>query len=200
MNRFLSARVSTSRPGSSAPPAGVVLAEDTLAVRWNDVLLECGAPQPPRAAHGRPRLRRVHTCGYDAWAAYDPVALGTRPVPIAPPAPRGADEPRTVGRRSASPRTQPVRPLPAQGGLSRPQMADLGYDPDERRGPAKPRDGGTAAQAVRTSATATARTSSATSPPAHTPTTRVRAGQTAPTPSTTPTAGSRCASRTAGGP
>src|SRR5260221_2787711 len=53
-------------------------AADTLVVRWNDVLLEA-----VRESHlGPPMVARaigvVHTCGFDAWAAYDPVAVGPR--------------------------------------------------------------------------------------------------------------------------
>ena len=55
-----------------------VLAADTLVVQWNDVLLQSvrlsklGPPMVARA------IGIVHTCGFDAWAAYDGVALGTR--------------------------------------------------------------------------------------------------------------------------
>src|SRR5713101_1102871 len=55
-----------------------VFAADTLAVQWNDVLLQSvrlsklGPPMVARA------IGIVHTCGFDAWAAYDDVAVGTR--------------------------------------------------------------------------------------------------------------------------
>src|SRR5947209_3169474 len=51
---------------------------DTVVVQWNDTALECvresklGPPMVSRA------LGIVHTCIYDAWAAYDRVAVGTR--------------------------------------------------------------------------------------------------------------------------
>jgi len=55
-----------------------VFAADTLVVKWNDVLLQSvrlsklGPPMVARA------IGIVHTCGFDAWAAYDDVAVGTR--------------------------------------------------------------------------------------------------------------------------
>ena len=51
---------------------------DTIVVRWSDTALECVRQSrigPPMVARA---LGVVHTCMYDAWAAYDPVAVGTR--------------------------------------------------------------------------------------------------------------------------
>ena len=50
----------------------------TLVVRWNQALLSAvrgGTLGPPMVARA---LAIAHTCAYDAWAAYDPVAVGTR--------------------------------------------------------------------------------------------------------------------------
>ena len=52
-------------------------AADTLVVKWNDVLLESVRESklgPPMVARA---IGIVHTCGFDAWAAYDDVAVGT---------------------------------------------------------------------------------------------------------------------------
>lgn len=52
--------------------------EDNNVVQWNDALLAAvrtGALGPPMVARA---LAIVHTCGYDAWAAYDDSAAGTR--------------------------------------------------------------------------------------------------------------------------
>lgn len=51
---------------------------DTVVVRWNNAAL-----QAVRVSHiGPPMIARalaiLHTCMFDAWAAYDPVAVGTR--------------------------------------------------------------------------------------------------------------------------
>jgi len=53
-------------------------ADDNVALRWNAAMLQgirnTGFP-PMRAARG---FAILHTCMYDAWAAYDPIAVGTR--------------------------------------------------------------------------------------------------------------------------
>jgi vanadium-dependent haloperoxidase-like protein/uncharacterized protein DUF6851 len=53
-------------------------AEDNAVLQWNGALLEAvrtGTLGPPMVARA---LAIVHTCGYDAWAAYDDTAAGTR--------------------------------------------------------------------------------------------------------------------------
>lgn len=50
----------------------------TVVTQWNDAILEAirtTHPGPPIVARS---LAIVHTCMYDAWAAYDNVAGGTR--------------------------------------------------------------------------------------------------------------------------
>src|SRR2546430_125083 len=51
----------------------------TVVVQWNNATLQAirnTRPGPPMVARA---LAIVHTCIYDAWTAYDPVALPTRP-------------------------------------------------------------------------------------------------------------------------
>lgn len=53
-------------------------AEDTIVVTWNEATLQAirdTHPGPPIVAR---MLAITHTCMYDAWAAYDSVAVGTR--------------------------------------------------------------------------------------------------------------------------
>jgi hypothetical protein len=60
----------------ATPPT--VASSDTIVVRWNAQVLEAlphSTIGPPMAARA---LAIVHTCMYDAWAAYDPLAAGTR--------------------------------------------------------------------------------------------------------------------------
>lgn len=55
-----------------------VRAEDTVVVTWNNAALQAirdTRPGPPIVAR---MLAMTHTCIYDAWAAYDSVAIGTR--------------------------------------------------------------------------------------------------------------------------
>lgn len=59
-------------------PAKPVQTVPTLVVQWNQVALEAIRqihPGPPMVAR---MLAILHTAIYDAWAAYDPVAVGTR--------------------------------------------------------------------------------------------------------------------------
>jgi hypothetical protein len=53
-------------------------ADDTVVVTWNKATLQAirdTRPGPPIVAR---MLAITHTCMYDAWVAYDPVAVGTR--------------------------------------------------------------------------------------------------------------------------
>ena len=63
---------------SSAPRRGRSSAVPNVAVQWNDALLQAVRESrlgPPMVARA---LAIAHTCAFDAWAAYDPVAVGTR--------------------------------------------------------------------------------------------------------------------------
>jgi hypothetical protein len=62
---------------SLALPASAV--SETVVVQWNDAALEAvrATRMPPmRVARA---LAIAHTCMFDAWAAYDPVAIPVRP-------------------------------------------------------------------------------------------------------------------------
>jgi hypothetical protein len=52
--------------------------DDDVVLQWNEVALEAAW----RSTFGPPMVARalaiLHTCAYDAWAAYDRVARGTR--------------------------------------------------------------------------------------------------------------------------
>lgn len=110
--------------------AAPVLATDTLAVQWNDVLLQSvrlsklGPPMVARA------IGIVHTCGFDAWAAYDGVAVGTR---LGSSLRRPSLE-RTQANKQTAFSYGEYRCLldlfPGQAAYIRSQMAALGYDPD----------------------------------------------------------------------
>lgn len=57
---------------------GVAQADDTVAVKWDEVALQAirdTHPGPPMVARA---LAITHTCMYDAWAPYDSTAVGTR--------------------------------------------------------------------------------------------------------------------------
>jgi hypothetical protein len=108
-----------------------VFAADTLAVKWNDVLLQSirlskiGPPMVARA------IGIVHTCGFDAWAAYNDVAVGTR---LGGSLRRPLAE-RTLMNKQTAFSYGEYRCLldlfPGQTAYIRSQMMGLGYDPDD---------------------------------------------------------------------
>src|SRR5215212_12179988 len=51
---------------------------DNLVLVWNDQTLEAIRKLPPAPTVAARALAIVHTAIYDAWAAYDPLAVGTR--------------------------------------------------------------------------------------------------------------------------
>jgi hypothetical protein len=60
--------------------SGNVVLNDNVVLRWNEQLLETIRKNPPNTGPTvtARALGVVHTAMYDAWAAYDPVAKGTR--------------------------------------------------------------------------------------------------------------------------
>ncbi|HEY6866548.1 MAG TPA: T9SS type A sorting domain-containing protein [Candidatus Eisenbacteria bacterium] len=103
----------------------------TTVVRWNDVLLECirrGKLGPPMTARA---IGVTHTCGFDAWAMYDDVAVGTR----LGGALRRPPEERTAANQEKAFSYGEYRALldlfPGQADFIRSQMAAIGYDPDD---------------------------------------------------------------------
>src|SRR4029450_8819183 len=51
---------------------------DNLVLVWNEGTLEAIRKLPPAPTVAARDLAIVHTAIYDAWAAYDPLAVGTR--------------------------------------------------------------------------------------------------------------------------
>src|SRR5213082_175898 len=70
--------LAAATPALSGLPLDVFASGDSVVLLWNAAALQgvrdskLGPPMVSRA------LAIVHTCMYDAWAAYDPLALGTR--------------------------------------------------------------------------------------------------------------------------
>lgn len=103
----------------------------TIAVRWNDVLMECVR----RSKIGPPMVARAigvtHTCGFDAWAMYDDVAVGTR-LGGALRRPPGERTPANKQKAYSYAEYRALLDLfPAQTGFIRDQMTSFGYDPDD---------------------------------------------------------------------
>jgi hypothetical protein len=66
------------RRGAAAAPQDVAATTDNVAIQWDNAALQAiraAKPGPPIVARA---LAIVHTAMYDAWAAYDDRAVGTR--------------------------------------------------------------------------------------------------------------------------
>lgn len=115
-------------PSAAEPPAAA-MEPDNIVLQWNSAVLEgvrrsrLGPPMVSRA------LAIVHTCMFDAWAAYDQKAVGTRlgATLRRPPAERRSAEKRKAvsfaAYRAASDLVPTGAPLYAA------IMASSGYDP-----------------------------------------------------------------------
>src|SRR4051812_22367781 len=136
---------------SAAPAAFAGMAESAV-LQWNDAALEAVRtthPGPPQCARA---LAVVTTSMYDAWAAYDPIAVGTR---------LGGSLRRPEAERTAANKAEAISyaayralvdlfPQPDQVDRFQVLMRTLGYDPgDTSTDPARPSGvGNLAAQAV----------------------------------------------------
>jgi hypothetical protein len=121
----------------------------TVVVQWNNAILNAivATSTPPTVAARA--LAIVHTAMYDAWAVYDPVAIGTQPT--SPRQPGGSQDAKTQAISYAAYETL-LDLFPTQKTAFDAIMHTLGYDPTLRSGnPVTPEGVGTfAATAVLT--------------------------------------------------
>src|SRR6058998_3678431 len=118
--------------GSAAAPQDVAATTDNVAIRWDNAALQAirvtrlGPPIVARA------LAVAHTAMYDAWAAYDDQAVGTR---LGGSLRRPPVE-RTLASKNEAVSFAAYRALvdlfPTQTPLFNDLMASLGYDPENR--------------------------------------------------------------------
>src|SRR5215203_613495 len=106
-------------------------ADDNAVLRWSEQSLAAIRALKTGPTINARALAIVHTAMYDAWAAYDPVAVGTR---------LGGSLRRPAGERTDAYKSQAVsyaayRALldlfPARSADFRGLMAAMGYDPDD---------------------------------------------------------------------
>jgi hypothetical protein len=101
-----------------------------VVLQWNDVALDAvrrtrlGPPIVARA------LAIVHTCMYDAWAAHDRTATGTRLGGLLRRPRRERDPDRKREAVSVAAHRALVDLFPAERSLFDSRLRDLGYDPD----------------------------------------------------------------------
>jgi hypothetical protein len=121
---IVSTAVVTGVVGS--PPVTHASAENVVVV-WNDAALEAAR----RSTIGPPAIARalaiVHTCIYDAWAAFDPIAAGVH-FRVKHAGAATTDERRSRAISHAAHRAL-VNLFPAEQPLFDGTMAQLGYDP-----------------------------------------------------------------------
>ena len=110
---------------------GAASAADTIVVTWDKAALQAirdTHPGPPQVAR---MLAITHTCIYDAWAAYDPIAVGTQ---------LGGTLRRPISEGTTANRTQAISfaayrcltdLFPAESSMLDGQMTGLGYDPTD---------------------------------------------------------------------
>jgi hypothetical protein len=137
------------RPHQAGPLAQPTARGDQLAIRWNKAALEAiRVLQPPLPVVAR-ALAIVHTCMFDAWAAYHPTALGTQFIGLLR---RPSDE-WTLANKSCAISYAAYRALvnlfPSEQPRFNQLMASLGYHPADRATDGTPQGiGNQAAQAV----------------------------------------------------
>jgi hypothetical protein len=121
---------------------------DSVVLAWNQQLLDTFKETRTGPTIAARALAVVHTAIYDAWAAYDPVAVGTR---------LGGNLRQPAAERTLDNKTKAVSfaayaslvdLFPARQGIYSQQMADLGYAVDGSDTSTAAMVGGAAAQAV----------------------------------------------------
>ena len=119
-------------PLMSPARQNVVASADNVVLTWDAAVLQAIRdlrPGPPMVARA---LAEVHTSIFDAWAAFDATAVGTR---LGASLRRPADE-RTDANKSAALSFAAYRTLvdlfPTDTPLFDRVMSQLGYDPDDR--------------------------------------------------------------------
>jgi uncharacterized protein DUF6851/vanadium-dependent haloperoxidase-like protein len=105
--------------------------DESVVLRWNDAVLEAVR----RSSLGPPMVSRalaiVHTCAFDAWAAYDRQAVGTRDA-VARRPPRERSLANKSEAISYAAYRAAVDLFPAsRAAVFDPLMESLGYDPTE---------------------------------------------------------------------
>ena len=114
---------------------GTPRATDNVVLKWDEQLLSAIRAYPPQTGPTitARALAEVHTAMYDAWAAYDPTAVGsTTGAPVATGANTAAarDEAMSFAAYGVLTDLFPVGAFPAKGAFARPEvlMGSLGYD------------------------------------------------------------------------
>ena len=180
--------VSARAPVAASAGGRVPARSDNVVLVWDEAALQAVRDTRPAPTVTARALAMVHASIYEAWAVYDPKAVGTRLGASLrrPPAERTLANKNTAISHAAY-RTL-VDLFPARGGAFDALMTSLGYDPADTSIGTHPAGVGTRRRPpCWPTAPATAPTR-----PAATPTPPATSRSTPPTRFSTPTAGSRC--------
>lgn len=111
--------------GQSAP---------SVVVQWNDAALQAIRDTHPAAPVAARSLAVLHTCIYDAWPAYDPVAVGTQLGAglRRPPADQSPDKKQAAISYAAYRALVDLFPQPEEVARFQDLMRKLGYDPGDQ--------------------------------------------------------------------
>lgn len=127
---LLAALLPSASQATVTPP---VVPAETVVVVWDKATLQAIRDTHPGPSIVARALAVVHTCIYDAWAAYDGVAVGTRTgSTLRRPAAERTDASKSKALSFAAYRAlRDLFPQPAEATLFRDTMTGLGYDPDD---------------------------------------------------------------------
>jgi hypothetical protein len=134
------------------PQPAQAAAGDSVVLAWNQQLLDTISETRTGPTIAARALAVVHTAIYDAWAAYDPVAVDTRQRLRANPELRQPTAERTLDNKNRAVSFAAYAALvdlfPARQAIYAKQMADLGYAVDGSDPSTAAMVGATAVQAV----------------------------------------------------
>jgi hypothetical protein len=115
---------------ATAVAVNTAAARDNVVLQWNNAVLHAIRSVRPAPTVAARALAIVHTCMYDAWVAYDPVAVGT-----ATGAPRQPSSDRTPENKAIAVSYAAHLALsdlfPSESNTFRQLMLSLDLDPDE---------------------------------------------------------------------
>jgi hypothetical protein len=112
-------------------PAFAKQGSDNVVLQWNSAALQAVRDVNPGPTVASRAIAIMHTAMYDAWAAFDPVAVPTRPNGI----PRHPGSGRSLGNKNQAISYAAYRAMldlfPSDAALFQNLMSSLGYNPSD---------------------------------------------------------------------
>jgi hypothetical protein len=118
-------------PGGSALAVGPPPSSGDVVIQWNNAALQAVRDVNPGPTVASRALAIMHTAMYDAWAAFDAVAVPTRPngIPRHPGSGNGLDNKNQAVSYAAYRAMLDL--FPSDAAVFRALMSSLGYDPND---------------------------------------------------------------------